>query len=187
MTLYHYCGYRCRCVNTRGGYKCVLRPGTGRHPVPRINSRRIPLVPRGVPKGFPCINKWNGDSWQQPSGGMPGWKLNEATKDCEDINECVSLTTPCLEGQWCKNMYSGYRCVQENPCGKGYSSKLQPQLFRTPCADNIETKNGTTNAFNSYRLCFECHSFEYEMYMYGYKDAPTAPFLWAPFFWAAAP
>jgi len=49
-----------------------------------------------------------------------GYTWNNATSECEDIDECQIRNNGCCESQDCENFIGGYRCIPRQICRVGY-------------------------------------------------------------------
>uniref|UniRef100_A0A0N4ZRH8 protein-tyrosine-phosphatase n=1 Tax=Parastrongyloides trichosuri TaxID=131310 RepID=A0A0N4ZRH8_PARTI len=92
-----------------------------------------------APCQYKCTNLAGGYTCSCPEG----YRLNEETLKCVDIDECVESPNPCIPGSFCVNIYGTFQCLP-SPCRKGYTFKdnvCKPKC-RGPCSVrpiNVET------------------------------------------------
>ena len=75
-----------------------------------------------------------------------GFRRDNLTQACVDINECQLLENDCLSTQRCDNTLGSYNCVRYLPCGTGYTLNAATEI----CEDDDECILGTHDCSGGY-------------------------------------
>ncbi|KZS09136.1 Fibrillin-1-like protein, partial [Daphnia magna] len=133
--------YQCR--NTEGSFRCERKRCTDRadglthldeetghcvqppqcadgfEPAPRGRCNDIDECARGspCPRGHQCTNTVGSFTCVNTQKCDPGYEMNSAGTQCQDIDECAKSTHDCKRNQLCQNRPGGYVCA----CQPGYT------------------------------------------------------------------
>jgi len=102
-----------RCINLPGTFICSFALSSGLYS--RNSSNRSSSLSSGLSSGFSSEMSSSLSSSLISNDCPKGYKMNEKTKVCEDVDECKTVNI-CSEVGTCINYLGGYRCS----CPSGY-------------------------------------------------------------------
>ncbi|XP_021966879.1 fibulin-1 [Folsomia candida] len=129
-----------------------------------------------TPGGFDCQSKKDFQRYNCPAG----YKFNNATLNCDDVNECKESLDSCERGsEVCRNTAGAYEC--DSKCELGYRYDTRART----CQDMDECKEGTHECRIDKERCvnvpgsYQCHQLHSEDSNCppGYEPNPNYSFL----------
>lgn len=164
INLSHECKRGMRCENLPGSYRCIRETPCGTGYVIEsftqdcIDINECTSNSHDCAVGYKCINllgSYKCEPQECPIGYKfdfnageciaivckAGHKIDEAGRNCIDIDECTYLINPCKPNEKCINTKGSFKCIQSLTCDQGY--KLNQD--KTDCIDEDECDTGEHN------------------------------------------
>nr|XP_006817075.1 PREDICTED: fibulin-2-like [Saccoglossus kowalevskii] len=144
------CPQNSNCYNTRGSYRCAARQQCGAGFEIDNNGLRCVDIDECLVGSHTCqsnqrcINTRGGYNCECPVG----YKANQFTKTCEDIDECNDWRGRCQQS--CENTEGSYRCT----CQEGF--ELAPDGVNCRDIDECASGNPCTQQCVNYYGSYQC-------------------------------